>query len=326
MLVVLRLCLGCHFLYEGMWKIKHQQAIGSEPKFSARPFLTQAKGPAVPLFHAMLTDYEGRQRLRLDEAEKHRWTLPYYLKQWEERKDLYLHRYKLNDEQSEALHAVLARYQAALEDFATEHHAEIQQHFGALERLEAKKKEPVAATDFQKKRIWDWDQELQKEVDGWLGELDNLSAVYEKDLGETFAENADAKQERMGALQPVWIAWNPLYWTRDEQINFAVTYGLTAIGLCLMLGFFTRLASLGGAAFMVFVLLTQPGWPTIYPPAPPVVGHALLVNKDFIELVALLLMASSPVGRWGGLDFFTHRLFGRRAGCGCGCGSEAPKA
>ena len=27
--------------------------------------------------------------------------------------------------------------------------------------------------------------------------------------------------------------WNPLEWTRTEQINAAVTYGLTAIGLCL---------------------------------------------------------------------------------------------
>ena len=82
--------------------------------------------------------------------------------------------------------------------------------------------------------------------------------------------------------------WNPLDWSRTEQINFAVTYGLTAIGLCLMLGFCTRLAALGGAAFMAFVVATQPSWPTIYPPAPAVVGHALLVNKDFIEMVALL--------------------------------------
>ena len=39
-------------------------------------------------------------------------------------------------------------------------------------------------------------------------------------------------------------------WSRIEQISFAVTYGLTAIGLCLMLGLCTRLAALGGAAFM----------------------------------------------------------------------------
>jgi hypothetical protein len=57
--------------------------------------------------------------------------------------------------------------------------------------------------------------------------------------------------------------------------------------------------------------LTQPPWPTIYPPAPGPVGHALLVNKDFIEMVALFLLATTAVGRWGGLDYFLHHWFVR---------------
>ena len=100
---------------------------------------------------------------------------------------------------------------------------------------------------------------------------------------------------------------NPFRWDRMEQINFAVTYGLTAIGLCLMLGFCTPLAALGGAAFMCFVVMTQPAFPAIYPPDPAVVGHALLVNKDFVEMMALLVVAATAAGRWGGLDFFLGR-------------------
>ena len=88
-----------------------------------------------------------------------------------------------------------------------------------------------------------------------------------------------------------------------EQINFAVTYGLTAIGLCLMLGFCTPLAALGGAAFMCFVVMTQPAFPGIYPPDPPVVGHALLVNKDFVEMLALLVVATDGRGPLGRLGF-----------------------
>ena len=34
-------------------------------------------------------------------------------------------------------------------------------------------------------------------------------------------------------------------------------------------------AALGGAAFMAFVVATQPSWPLIYPPAPPVVPPEL---------------------------------------------------
>jgi len=323
MLVVLRLCLGCHFLYEGIWKIEHRRAIGNEPKFSSRPFLTQAKGPPMPLFHAMLFDYQGRQRLKTDEVEKNHWTLPYYVKEWDQRYDRYVHRYGLQDAQAQALHKVLERYEKGpLEEFAGEHHAEIDQHFGSLDRLDAKRREPTAGVPFQAKRIWDWDQDLQKEVDGWLAELDKLTEAYHKDLETAFADVADEKRAKMGPLVP---AWDPRYWTRDELIDFAVTWGLPAIGLCLFLGLCTRLAALGGAAFMVFVILTQFPWPTVYPPAPAVVGHALLVNKDFLEMVALLLVASAPVGRWGGLDFFLYRIFGRTK-AGCCCQGQTPRA
>ena len=79
-----------------------------------------------------------------------------------------------------------------------------------------------------------------------------------------------------------------------------------------MLGFCTPLAALGGAAFMCFVVMTQPAFPGIYPPDPPIVGHALLVNKDFVEMVALLVVAATGAGRWGGLDFFLGRWFSAR--------------
>ncbi len=58
-LVALRLALGCHFLYEGVWKIKHRD------EFSAEPFLTQAKGPISGLFYAMVPDINGRERLQI---------------------------------------------------------------------------------------------------------------------------------------------------------------------------------------------------------------------------------------------------------------------
>jgi len=71
------------------------------------------------------------------------------------------------------------------------------------------------------------------------------------------------------------------------------------------------------------VLLTQPPWPTIYPPAPDVVGHALIVDKNFVEMVAMLALAALPVGRWGGLDAFLHRWIGEPL-CArlCGRGAE----
>ena len=144
-------------------------------------------------------------------------------------------------------------------------------------------------------------QNLRAEAKVWLDELDAREDAYKHALLALVPE----EEQKEGSLGK---GWNPLRWSRIDQINFAVTYGLTAIGLCLMLGFCTRLAALGGAAFMCFVVATQPAWPGIYPPDPAVVGHALLVNKDFIEMLALLVVASTPVGRWGGLDYFLYHL------------------
>ena len=56
-----------------------------------------------------------------------------------------------------------------------------------------------------------------------------------------------------------------------------------------MLGLCTPLAALGGACFMCFVVLTQPAFPDHLSARSAVVGHALLVNKDFVEMLALLV-------------------------------------
>jgi thiosulfate dehydrogenase [quinone] large subunit len=93
-----------------------------------------------------------------------------------------------------------------------------------------------------------------------------------------------------------------------EKIDLLTTYGLMAIGGGLILGLLTRLSALAGAVFLASIVLAQPAWPTIYPPLPPAAGHSLVVTKELIEMLALLALAATPVGRWAGLDFFVHNL------------------
>ena len=89
---------------------------------------------------------------------------------------------------------------------------------------------------------------------------------------------------------------------RLHWINLAAT-GLTlGVGACLLLGFFTRLAALAGALFLLAVIATQPPW---VPDAAPTIMQG-------IELAALLVLAGTRAGRWLGLDFFTYALFGHR--------------
>ena len=59
MLAVLRLALGCHFLYEGIWKIRHPDQFVAETE----GFLSGARGPMAGMFYAMVPDIDGHQRL-----------------------------------------------------------------------------------------------------------------------------------------------------------------------------------------------------------------------------------------------------------------------
>ena len=298
MLVLLRVSIGWHFLYEGVWKINHAD------KFSAQPFLTQAKGPFAPLFYEMIPDLDGRQRLTLTETDDLMVTSQIYLDAWTEVRDAFVDTYEPGPDQLKQSDKAFAAYEASLEEYLTANSADIESHFAALDRFEKAKAAGNNGASFQKERAWDDQQKLRSEVKGWLSELDKMGEGYQAALWDILDE--DQRQVGMVPAPVPETDKMPVVGSRSNALDLAVTYGLTAIGLCLLLGLFTRLACLGGGMFLISVLLTQPPWPGIYPPAPEVVGHSMIVDKNFVEMIAIFLLAATPVGRFGGLDFFIH--------------------
>ena len=306
-LVALRLALGCHFLYEGVWKIKHRD------EFTAEPFLTQAKGPISKLFYAMVPDINARERLQIVTDAKGKTSIDCgeVTQRWYDIRRDFLSYYRPSRSADDAAQAAYERLARAAERTYNDFHdkaenylkantEDIVAYFGALDRFEGDK-ERYQQAPYQKQRRWDRMMELRHEADKWIKDLGAQETAFKNSLYALL----DEQQEQLGRVP---ASWNPFLWRRMEQINFAVTYGLTAIGVCLMLGLCTPFAALGGAAFMCFVVMTQPAFPGTYPPDPLVVGHALLVNKDFVEGVALLVVAATAAGRWGGLDYFLYHL------------------
>jgi len=294
--------IGWHFLYDGVWKIANPDL------FSATPFLTTAKGPAAPLFYAMVYDIDGRARLTPEKNAdgKEVITGKIYLDAWRGQLDAATAKYSLSDEQRQRAKQVFDRYAESLAIYfegspqkKIEGHQEaIRAYLGSLDRFEQSRRAGGNDAAFQRQRHWDEQQKLRAEVKVWLDDLDAMGEEYRSALWSILTDEQKAKG-------PI-----PVGLTRADLMDFAVTWGLTAIGFCMIVGLCNRLACLGGAAFLVSVLLTQPPWPTIYPPAPEVVGHALVVDKNFVEMVAMLALACLPVGRWGGLDAFVHRWIG----------------
>lgn len=260
-----------------------------------------AKGPAAPLFYAMVYDIDGRERLTPAEAADGEMVITgaIYTRAWRGQFDAVVAKYGLDEKQKKIAQALLDRYTKSAQEYLAENREEIEGYLKSLDRHE----EALAAggdnSAYKKKRNWDRQQKLRGEANAWLAELDGMGDDFRAALWGVLSED----QKQLGPI--------PTDWTRADLMDLAITYSLTAIGLCMMLGFCNRLACLGGAAFLVSVLLTQPPWPTIYPPAPAVVGHALIVDKNFVEMVAVLTLACLPVGRWGGLDLFVYKWFGR---------------
>jgi thiosulfate dehydrogenase [quinone] large subunit len=94
------------------------------------------------------------------------------------------------------------------------------------------------------------------------------------------------------------------------NVDRVTIWGLTAVGSCLMVGLFTRLASLGGIAFiLLFYLCTPPFVGYFY--AIPTEGSYLVVNKNLVELCALVVVLVTGSGRVAGLDRIVHAWFGR---------------
>jgi uncharacterized membrane protein YphA (DoxX/SURF4 family) len=101
--------------------------------------------------------------------------------------------------------------------------------------------------------------------------------------------------------------------TRLGWLDWATRWMVLISGACLLAGLFTRLACLSCISFLVVEYLSNPPFPWL-PVSPKSEGNYLFVNKNVIELFALLVLLTLPTGRWLGLDAIVSRLwpFGRR--------------
>ena len=110
-----------------------------------------------------------------------------------------------------------------------------------------------------------------------------------------------------------WLAGNPDLLANADLITM---WGLTLVGVLLILGLFTRLASLGGIGFILLFYLCNPPFPGYFYSI-PMEGSYVVVNKNLVELVGLAVVLVTGSGRAAGLDRIIHglrRRFPRPAG------------
>jgi uncharacterized membrane protein YphA (DoxX/SURF4 family) len=286
MLVVLRLAIGWHFLYEGSWKRNH-------PGFSAEGFFRQSRGPLAQDFKdEILADDGGVERLKASATKD---VLLGMVEPWDDYLRAAVAHYGFSTDQEAAARAVQKRYEGRANAWYVENQADIDNYLAHWHSLAEERQKPGADdVPFIRQRLADREAALRAQAGPWLDALAKLDAEYQHELDQLVGED----QRERGPV--------PCESTTLELVDRWTWLFLMVVGGCLIAGLFSRLNAVAGAAFLAMIVASHLSYPGVWPEPHPSEGHSLLINKDAIEMLALLALAATPVGRWGGLDFFIH--------------------
>ena len=305
-LVMLRLAIGWHFLIEGFEKV-HSESWSSEV------YLRESTGPLAPMFRAMAGD---RLRDRLLVADQ---KFPEPLAEdWRAYFDAFQSHYELTDKQRELAKA-----------------ASDKQRDKSLAALTVEKKvvsyrtpPPGAAAPSSVEltvqgQIQAYDEKLREvrkiesedlarygpasfaRLQQAKGEANKLRSILKTELTSQTASFKKALEDVLTSEQkqlsppgdPPRKPWASLL----DFSDFVVKWGLVVTGICLLAGVLTRTFCVVGAGFLLMFFLAMPPLPG-WPENPRAEGHYLYINKNIIEMLALLALATTRSGRWAGLD------------------------
>ncbi len=151
--------------------------------------------------------------------------------------------------------------------------------------------------DFQQDHLkyqWNLIQKMRSELVGPI-------KAMEKDLY--------AKADKWLTIEQLQRGPVPAEPSQMSSVNNATIWGLLILGGMLLVGFGTRIAALGGAVMLLSFYLVMPPFPGV----PPALGpeHSLFVNKNLIEMMALIAILFLPTGQWFGIDRWVYGLSSR---------------
>ena len=286
-IVLLRIAIGWHFLNEGAEKVRSTYGGGKEP-FSAEIYLRNANGPFAPYFRRMIPDVDSLAELDPDHV-KAEWTADV--------SRISSHFGFDQDDQKKAQTILEANLQWATYWFNDKENVEkLQKYEHDVRQTDQTELNPESLS-YQKERANDGRRGLEADRRALVAPL----VEHRKELQDAIAKLAGP--DRLKSPGPPGSPTTGL-----DVINRLTMFGLVAIGLCLMAGLFTRFSALCAAAFLAMIYLAMPPFPGL-PPNPKAEGNYLIVSKNLVEMLACLVIATTPNGHWVGFDAL---LFGAR--------------
>lgn len=305
-LVLLRLAIGWHFLVEGIDKYK-------SPIWSSEAYLRESTGPFASRFRSLAGD---RLADSLTVPEDGSFPTPLAL-DWNNYVEAFKRHYELDDAQTQRATTNMEQMRSRTMTWLTSEKMTVSRPIAGgmtvtvsmtiperIKDLKAKEAQvasiedndrptfgspafaPLAAAKADAKRVR---ADLQAEL-----------ALQTTAMKKALYDVLSAEQKKQpGVTEPVGRSL--FQWGRREWTDKTVKFGLIAVGIGLLAGALTRTACIGGAVLLFLFYLAMPPLPG-WPESPRAEGHYILINKNIIEMLALLVLATTRSGRWAGLD------------------------
>lgn len=205
----------------------------------------------------------------------------------------------LTDAQKQEAEKAYHERLAALDSYLNDEEEGITAYRHDLYRLKNWRDSPEAkSVPYYQSRIATKNTETTGKLKAWLAQIAAMDAGYVEDLQHVLTPE---QRTQASATNAMTAATYDETRSRLDKLNLVVTIVTIGVGLCLLLGFFTRLAAILGALFLLGVMLSQPFW----------VAESVPTISQFIEFAALLVLAGTGAGRWFGLDYLTYIMFHR---------------
>jgi uncharacterized membrane protein YphA (DoxX/SURF4 family) len=290
-LVALRLVVGWHFFSEGSQHL-------ADLRWSSEGFLRAAKGPLAPYYQAPLPEAAFGFDDTLHVSTTTSADAGEVIDAWRDRvtaglksaEEHFVEIYKPSADQQAEMKRTLERRQAQFLDWLADTREDLVDHVHQWQRLVWARRS-ASATDvpFEKKRIAEAQAKLKSQSGPWTSHVRGIERGMLEELDAAIGDDQRAAGLAVAPRSSL------------EKIDRFLAYGITVVGGCLIVGLLSRLAALAGAMFLLSVVLAQPPW----------LSDALPTYPQVLEMLTLLTLATVPVGRWAGLDFFVHSLFRR---------------
>ena len=260
--------------------------------FSSVGFLNSAKGPLADQFQSLIWDHDGK--IRLDQTR--------VLEIFKAGAEGASKHFGFTDAQTEELKIVSKQFATKLtEEVYKPASDDITKYLKGQERIaemEASKIYSLSSMQGQKDKI---KTELLAGVKPTMAKVEEVWSQYENRLNSI--ANVTQRQA-VGSYRLVKPGQGPL---STDAVDKIIPIFDMVIGILLMIGLLTPVASILAALFLLSVVLTQmPGYPGTAP-----------TYFQAVEAMALFVLAATDAGRYAGLDFIPwawwHRAKSKKA-------------